>query len=84
MIDRAASVKARRTGKELTVMSEGRARDWVLAFRILTPILTTLPVNHFNLSFSPPITLSHTEGLEQLCLIRNTIQLTYFNFCSLF
>lgn len=68
IINSAAGVKARRTGKELTVRSEGRTRDWVLVFRILTPILATVPVNHFNLSFSLPITLSHNEGLEQLCL----------------
>lgn len=69
MINSAASMKAPRTEEELTVMSEGRTGDWVLVFRILTPILTTLPESRFNLSFSPPITLPHTKGLEPPCLI---------------
>ena len=34
-INSVASVQAQRTGKECTVVSEGRTRSWILGFRIL-------------------------------------------------
>lgn len=68
-MDGAAGVQAGRTGKELTVLSEGSTGARIQVFRIFTPILTTLSANQFNLSFSPPNALSHIEDLGQPRLI---------------
>lgn len=44
---------------ETTPRDECRGKDPVWVFRTLTSVLTTLPPNLLNLSFSSPDTLSH-------------------------